>query len=83
MFRRNGLVVSLIATAAIAAVLALTMGLRAPEALYRPRTGPGAFYAVIPHAAMALGAVLALFIVLPYSKFVHGIYRPAALRTPL
>ncbi len=29
--------------------------------------------------AIHLGAVLALFIVLPYSKFVHGIYRLAAL----
>jgi citrate/tricarballylate utilization protein len=37
------------------------------------------------HAAMAtllivhLGAVLALFVTLPYGKFVHGIYRTAAL----
>ncbi|MGA3304670.1 MAG: tricarballylate utilization 4Fe-4S protein TcuB [Stellaceae bacterium] len=54
LFRRNGLVVSLITAAAIATVLALTMGLQAPEALYRPRTGPGAFYTVIPHATMAL-----------------------------
>ena len=29
--------------------------------------------------AIHLGAVLALFVVLPYSKFVHGIYRLAAL----
>jgi citrate/tricarballylate utilization protein len=29
--------------------------------------------------AIHLGTVLALFIVLPYSKFVHGIYRLAAL----
>ena len=26
-----------------------------------------------------LGAVLALFLTLPYGKFVHGIYRAAAL----
>ena len=26
-----------------------------------------------------LGAVLALFLTLPYGKFVHGIYRTAAL----
>ncbi|PTW51044.1 FAD-dependent tricarballylate dehydrogenase TcuA [Rhodovulum kholense] len=30
-----------------------------PEVLFSPRTGPGAFYAVIPHAAMAGGAALA------------------------
>ena len=29
--------------------------------------------------AIHLGIVLALFAVLPYSKFVHGIYRSAAL----
>lgn len=54
LFRRNGLVVSLVTAAAITAVLALTMGLQAPDTLYIPRTGPGAFYAVIPHWAMAL-----------------------------
>src|SRR6202161_1822164 len=54
LFRRNGLVVSLITAAAIAAGLAPTIGLQTPEALSRPRTGSGAFYAVIPHAMMAL-----------------------------
>ena len=29
--------------------------------------------------ALHLGVILALFLVLPYSKFVHGIYRSAAL----
>ena len=29
--------------------------------------------------AVHLGAVLALFVTLPYGKFVHGIYRTAAL----
>jgi citrate/tricarballylate utilization protein len=29
--------------------------------------------------AVHLGAVLALFVMLPYSKFVHGLYRTAAL----
>jgi len=29
--------------------------------------------------AVHLGCVLALFVVMPYSKFVHGIYRGAAL----
>ena len=29
--------------------------------------------------AAHLGVILALFLVLPYSKFVHGIYRSAAL----
>jgi citrate/tricarballylate utilization protein len=29
--------------------------------------------------AVHLGVVLALFLVMPYGKFVHGIYRSAAL----
>ena len=29
--------------------------------------------------AVHLGVVLALFVVMPYSKFVHGVYRGAAL----
>ena len=29
--------------------------------------------------ALHLGVILSLFLMLPYSKFVHGIYRSAAL----
>jgi len=32
-----------------------------------------------PLLALHLGAVFALFITMPYGKFVHGIYRFAAL----
>lgn len=52
LFRRNGLVVSLIAALAIAAVLVLTMALQSPDAVYGVHTGTGAFYAVIPYQAM-------------------------------
>ncbi len=34
-----------------------------------------------PLLVVHLGAVLALFVTLPYGKFVHGIYRLAALVT--
>lgn len=51
-FRRNGVVVSLVAALAIAAVMLLTTGLQAPDVVYGAHTGPGAFYAVIPYAAM-------------------------------
>jgi citrate/tricarballylate utilization protein len=47
---------------------------------------PGLSLLVLRHApamaallAVHLGAVLALFVMLPYSKFVHGLYRAAAL----
>jgi len=76
LFRRNGLVVSLIAAAAIAAILTLTMGLQAPETLYRPHTGSGAFYAVIPHAAMALvGAATFFYALLALAMGFAGFWR--------
>ncbi len=88
LFRRNGLVLSLIAAAAMASILALTMGLQAPETLYRPHTGPGAFYAVIPHAAMALaGAATFFYALLALAMGFAGFWRevgasnrPAGLR---
>ncbi len=52
LFRRNGLVVSLIAAVAIAGVLLLTGGLQSDEVLYGNHTGAGAFYAVIPYEVM-------------------------------
>ncbi len=76
LFRRNGLVLSLITAAVIASVLALTMGLGAPEALFMSRTGPGAFYAVIPHAAMVLvGAVTFGYALLALAMGFAGFWR--------
>lgn len=48
LFRRNGVIVSLIVALALAGVLLLTTGLQAPSVVYGPHTGAGAFYAVIP-----------------------------------
>lgn len=53
LFRRNGVVVSLVTAAAIALVLILTMALRNPDVLFGRHVGPGAFYAVIPWGVMA------------------------------
>jgi citrate/tricarballylate utilization protein len=59
LFARNGLVVALACALGIAAVLLLTLALRPAEALYGAHDGPGAFYAVIPEAAMVAVAVAA------------------------
>lgn len=78
LFRRNGLVLALLTATAAAFVLALTMGLQAPETLYRPHTGPGAFYAVIPHAAMVLvGAVTFFYALLALAMGFAGFWREA------
>lgn len=52
LFRRNGVIVSLVVALALAAVLLLTTRLQAPEVLYAAHTGVGAFYAVIPYGVM-------------------------------
>jgi citrate/tricarballylate utilization protein len=51
-FQRNGLVVSLVAGLGLALVLLLTMALQPADVLYGAHEGPGAFYALIPYAAM-------------------------------
>jgi citrate/tricarballylate utilization protein len=58
LFVRNGTIVSLMTAAAIACVLALTMGLRSPASLYQEHTGPGAFYAIVPWGVMASVAIV-------------------------
>ena len=74
LFRRNGVIVSLVVAFAVAGVLLLTAALQAPSAVYGPHTGVGAFYAVIPLGVMiAVGlatfgyAVLAL--AMGYGRF--------------
>jgi citrate/tricarballylate utilization protein len=61
LFARNGTVVSLAAALGIALVLLLSAALQPTALLLGAHTGPGAFYAVIPFAAMAgvAGAVFA------------------------
>jgi citrate/tricarballylate utilization protein len=54
LFHRNGTLLSLGTALLVAVVLLATMGLQDPEVLYRPQTGPGAFYRVIPWWLMVL-----------------------------
>jgi len=60
LFRRNGVIVSLIVALALAGVLLLTTTLQTPSAVYGPHTGAGAFYVVIPLGVM-IAAGLATF----------------------
>jgi len=74
LFRRNGLVVSLVIAAALAAVLLLTMRLQAPEVLYGAHTSVGAFYAVIPYGVMVTVGLVTfgyalLALALGYTRF--------------
>jgi citrate/tricarballylate utilization protein len=60
LFQRNGLGVALISAACVAAVLALTLALQGPSVLFSRHVGEGAFYSVIPYAAMALPSLAIL-----------------------
>ena len=68
LFERSGTIVSLATAAGIALVLLLTAWLRTPTSLFTRQTGPGAFYRVIPEAAMtAVAAVTCLFALLAFT----------------
>ena len=67
-FERNGLTISAVTALAVAAFVAGFVGWNDPTVLFGAHTGPGAFYRLMPHNAMAmlfigvtLFAVLAAF----------------------
>lgn len=81
LLRRNGLVVSVVTALALAGVLLAAMLLRSPGMLYGVHTGPGAFYAVIPHDAMAvLGSVTFLYALLALGMGFANFWRDAGAR---
>ncbi|MGJ4996519.1 tricarballylate utilization 4Fe-4S protein TcuB [Bradyrhizobium sp. HKCCYLS3077] len=54
LFQRNGLAVALIAAVSIAAFILGFVAVNDSTALFAVRHGPGSFYALMPHHAMAL-----------------------------
>jgi citrate/tricarballylate utilization protein len=54
LFARNGLAIALIAAMSVAAFVAGFIAWHDPAALFAVRTGAGAFYALMPHNAMAV-----------------------------
>ncbi|GAB3680460.1 tricarballylate utilization 4Fe-4S protein TcuB [Salinisphaera aquimarina] len=54
VFERNGLWIGLIAAVSVAAFIIGLILLSSPAALFDVHTGPGAFYRLLPHNAMAL-----------------------------
>ena len=53
MFDRNGLWISMVAALSVAAFIAGFVAYRDPSVLFGVHTGPGAFYRLMPHNAMA------------------------------
>lgn len=72
LYRRNGLAVGLIAAASVALILLLTLAFRS-GAVFAAQHGAGAFYRIIPYAAMALPALALTAYGL--AVFARGAYR--------
>ena len=85
LFARNGLVISVAAALSVAAFIFGFAALNNSQVLYGVHTGPGAFYALMPHNAMALlfgaaflYAILAL--VMGLRAFWRDISEPIGMR---
>ncbi|XIA66147.1 tricarballylate utilization 4Fe-4S protein TcuB [Bradyrhizobium sp. TZ2] len=87
-FARNGLVISLIAALSVAAFIFGFAALHDRQVLFGVHTGPGAFYKLMPHNAMAalfgaafLYAIVAL--VMGVRAFWRDIGEPVGMKTDL
>jgi citrate/tricarballylate utilization protein len=85
LFARNGLVISVVAALSVAAFILGFAAMNDSRVLYGIHTGPGAFYALMPHNAMAalfsaafLYAILAL--VMGLRAFWRDIGEPVGMR---
>jgi citrate/tricarballylate utilization protein len=86
LFARNGLVISIVAALSVAAFILGFVAFNDPAILYGRHTGPGAFYKLMPHNAMAvlfsaafLYAILAL--VMGVRAFWRDIGAPVGMTT--
>jgi len=76
LFARNGLAVALIAALSVAGFLIGFVAANDPAALFGSRSGPGAFYRLMPHAAMAwLFGLAFLYAVLALAMGVRAFWR--------
>ena len=76
LFENNGVVISLIASLSVAAFIFGFSVFNEPKALHGAHTGPGAFYALMPHHAMAtlFGAAL-LYAIVALAMGVRAFWR--------
>jgi citrate/tricarballylate utilization protein len=76
LFARNGLAISLIAALSVAAFIFGFAAFNDHQVLFGIHTGPGAFYALMPHNAMAmLFAAAFLYAMLALAMGVHAFWR--------
>jgi citrate/tricarballylate utilization protein len=79
MFARNGLAISIVAALSVAAFVAGFVAFNDPSALWDAQSGPGAFYRLMPHNAMAwlFGAVF-LYAIVAMTMGVRMFWRDGA-----
>lgn len=88
LFQNNGRLVALIAALGATTVMLLTLLVKGHAVFFGSHTGEGAFYRVIPYAAMVLPfTALALFVLFGLWKGIMNLWRvtggvPAQLRNP-
>jgi len=89
LFRKNGLIVSMVSAFSIVLVLLLTLLLQNPEILFAEHKGPGAFYKVIDHQVMvAVAGSIFLYSILALAVgFVRfwraGLYKISEVARPI
>ncbi|TMJ63323.1 MAG: tricarballylate utilization 4Fe-4S protein TcuB [Alphaproteobacteria bacterium] len=76
MFARNGVAISIVAALSVAGFISGFAALNDPQALFGIHSGPGAFYALMPHNAMIVlfGAAF-LYAILALVMGVRGFWR--------
>lgn len=76
LFARNGLFLSIVTALSVAAFILGFAAVNDPDVLYGKHSGPGAFYALMPHRAMAalFGAVF-LYAILSLFFSLRGFWR--------
>jgi citrate/tricarballylate utilization protein len=81
LFDRNGLAVSLVLAASVGLFVLGLMAINAPDEMFGNRAGPGGFYRLLPHNAMAAIFGLAfLYALIAMRMGVRQFWRDAAAR---
>lgn len=79
LFRRNGLVVTLVAALSVAGFIAGFIALNDPGALFQISAGPGSFYRLMPHNSMAmLFSAVFLYAVIALAMGVRNLWTSVA-----
>jgi citrate/tricarballylate utilization protein len=83
-FERNGLVIALLTAICLAGFLLGFAAAKDPAVLFGTHTGPGAFYAIMPHNLMAgLFGAVALYVIVALAFSLRAFWRDAQGSVPV